>query len=118
VFSTPAATEGETATETETEPETDVDDQMIQTLTKDQGKLFGQHSTQKKAQKKAQMSSTPKPNSKSRHQPQASVTSLSSTCGDNDAKKRRGTSQHDLLNKYFRRDAVVLRNVDLLRYVD
>ena len=24
-------------------------------------------------------------------------------------------SQHDLLNKYFRRDALVLRNVDLLR---
>lgn len=29
--------------------------------------------------------------------------------------KRKALSQHDLLNKYFRRDALVLRNVDLLR---
>lgn len=29
--------------------------------------------------------------------------------------KSKALSQHDLLNKYFRRDAVVLRNVDLLR---
>ena len=29
--------------------------------------------------------------------------------------KSKTLSQHDLLNKYFRRDAIVLRNVDLLR---
>ena len=29
--------------------------------------------------------------------------------------KSKTLSQHDLLNKYFRRDALVLRNVDLLR---
>ena len=29
--------------------------------------------------------------------------------------KRKALSQHDLLNKYFRRDAVILRNIDLLR---
>jgi phosphatidylethanolamine N-methyltransferase len=29
--------------------------------------------------------------------------------------KEQGTSQHDLLNKYFRRDAVLLHNVDLFR---
>lgn len=29
--------------------------------------------------------------------------------------KSKTISQHDLLNKYFRRDALVLRNVDLLR---
>ena len=29
--------------------------------------------------------------------------------------KSKSISQHDLLNKYFRRDALVLRNVDLLR---
>jgi phosphatidylethanolamine N-methyltransferase len=37
--------------------------------------------------------------------------------GNGNGRKKRGLSQHDLLNKYFRRDAVVLRNVDLLRYV-
>jgi phosphatidylethanolamine N-methyltransferase len=31
------------------------------------------------------------------------------------AQKSKTLSQHDLLNKYFRRDALVLRNVDLLR---
>jgi phosphatidylethanolamine N-methyltransferase len=31
--------------------------------------------------------------------------------------RTKAVSQHDLLNKYFKRDAVVLRNVDLLRYV-
>ena len=31
--------------------------------------------------------------------------------------RTKSVSQHDLLNKYFKRDAVVLRNVDLLRYV-
>jgi phosphatidylethanolamine N-methyltransferase len=29
--------------------------------------------------------------------------------------KEQGTSQHDLLNKYFRRDTVLLHNVDLFR---
>ena len=32
-------------------------------------------------------------------------------------KKKQRISQHDLLNRYFRRDVVVFRNIDLLRYV-
>ena len=31
--------------------------------------------------------------------------------------KARSISQHDLVNKYFRRDAVLLYNIDLFRYV-
>lgn len=31
--------------------------------------------------------------------------------------KTRSISQHDLVNKYFRRDAVLLYNIDLFRYV-
>jgi len=32
-------------------------------------------------------------------------------------RRKNSVSQHDLLNKYFKRDAVVLRNIDILRYV-
>jgi phosphatidylethanolamine N-methyltransferase len=43
----------------------------------------------------------------------ASSTSLN---GDTSGKKK-SLSQHDLFNKYFRRDTVVLKNLDLLRFV-
>ena len=33
------------------------------------------------------------------------------------SRRIKAVSQHDLLNKYFKRDAVILRNVDLLRFV-
>ena len=72
----------------------------------------------------------------SRHQQNLSTESATSsdghvenrTSGDNQSassrprsakvgtpQKSKTLSQHDLLNKYFRRDALVLRNVDLLR---
>ena len=72
----------------------------------------------------------------SRHQPSLSIESATSSDGhveygistdnQNDSEQSRSTkfgipqrskvvSQHDLFNKYFRRDALVLRNVDLLR---
>ena len=72
----------------------------------------------------------------SRHQPNLSIESATSSDGlvrygtstssQNASNRPRSTkvgilqknkalSQHDLFNKYFRRDAVVLRNVDLLR---
>jgi hypothetical protein len=124
VLSTPTVTEGETATETETEPETteaEMDDrvhtQIQPSAIVDQDTLPpGRHSTQKKAPTRAK--------SKPRQTSIASILSTSSysTADDagasaNNSRKTRGLSQHDLLNKYFRRDAVVLRNVDLLRYV-
>ena len=120
VLSTPTATEGETATETEPEMTgTEMDDRIPtqaqpQLLMMNHNDILpGRHSTQKKLQ-------TPPVPLKSRHQPQASIssiTSVSSDAGvDNRTKKKRGLSQHDLLNRYFRRDAVVLRNIDLLRY--
>ena len=120
MLSTPAVTEGET-TESET-TETEMDDN-IQTQTHPQVMMInhndilpGRHSIQKKMQ----TTSVPKLHAKSRHQSQLSIsstTSVSSDSGvDNGTTKKRGLSQHDLLNKYFRRDAVVLRNVDLLRY--
>ncbi|KAF8228726.1 hypothetical protein L208DRAFT_226283 [Tricholoma matsutake] len=128
MLSTPAATEDETATETETEletTETEMDEHIQpqtqpqpQVLMMDQSMLPGRHSIQKKVQ----ILPTPKPNVKARHQPQASITSLASVSSSadigNGTRRKRGMSQHDLLNKYFRRDAVVLRNVDLLRAND
>ena len=66
-----------------------------------------------------------------RHEPKSSIDSVTSSNGDatppettrqrststsSHSQRTRAISQHDLLNKYFKRDAVVLRNVDLLRY--
>ncbi|KAF9529123.1 phosphatidylethanolamine N-methyltransferase [Crepidotus variabilis] len=101
-LSTPAATEGETATETELETEVEEHDFIA-----GRAKRF------------------------SKHQVNLSIDSTASSNGDlpqikprnmvsppPHAQRIRPVSQHDLLNKYFRRDAVVLRNVDLLRATD
>ncbi|KAF8154235.1 phospholipid methyltransferase-domain-containing protein [Crassisporium funariophilum] len=121
-LSTPAVTEGDTATETELETETEIEEEISATRTR--GKAL---STRGKAPKIL------------RHQPNLSIESTTSSngyieCGSSsisskntDAKprttnagpqRRKVISQHDLLNKYFRRDAVVLRNIDLLRATD
>lgn len=54
----------------------------------------------------------------SRHRSTPSNASSGSTNGDSPSRKKQVLSQHDLLNKYFRRDTVVLKNLDLLRSVD
>lgn len=96
ILSTPAATEGETATETELETETEIEEEN--------------HGGEVTAGRK-----------QSKHQPQlstaSSVSAHSGISNDSTAPRyrRKAISQHDLLNKYFRRDAVVLRNIDLLR---
>jgi len=111
-LSTPAVTEGDTATETELETEIEED---ISPSTPKSG------TSQNK----------PKPFRVSRHQPNLSMDSATSSFGDAEdsrfstprsntptsSQRRKVLSQHDLLNKYFRRDAVVLRNVDLFRWV-
>ncbi|TFK29182.1 phosphatidylethanolamine N-methyltransferase [Coprinopsis marcescibilis] len=110
--STPAITEGETAT-TETELETEIED-----------------AAQTSLPNVTKPSATTKPTKRLRH---PSVGSSTSSAGDIEEepvklknvksaaqyqKKTKLVSQHDLLNKYFRRDAVVLRNLDLLRAPD
>lgn len=89
---TPPVTEGETATDTEHEAEMEPD-------------LASSRSASASPRKKV-----------SRHQPCPSVSS-SAEYDDlkSDHPQKRGLSQHDLLNKYFRRDTLVLRNLDLLR---
>ncbi|RDB17735.1 Phosphatidylethanolamine N-methyltransferase [Hypsizygus marmoreus] len=92
ILSTPAVTEGETATETELE--TEIDDET------------------------PVLSPTKKP---SQHKSQLSIaSSLSSRSPETSAPRfrKKPVSQHDLLNKYFRRDVVVVRNIDLLRAND
>ncbi|KAG6910370.1 phosphatidylethanolamine N-methyltransferase [Tephrocybe rancida] len=93
ILATPAVTEGETATETELETEVEIDD------------------------------TTPHIDQETRvvskHQAKPSIASSISSTGDNTPRPRRkAASQHDLLNKYFRRDAVVFKNADLLRAND
>ena len=92
-LSTPSVTEGETATDTELETETELD--------------------------------CPTPTLLNRKKPPRHVKALSNASSasvdsnNNDGPRPnlqgRATSQHDLLHKYFRRDTLVLRNLDLLR---
>lgn len=93
ILSTPAVTEGETATETDFETELEIDDDTPITDVINR-KL-------------------------SKHQQHHSIASSVSSKGGLDAgvprHKKKAVSQHDLLNKYFRRDAVVIRNIDFLR---
>ncbi|GLB44428.1 putative catalyzes the first step of the methylation pathway of phosphatidylcholine biosynthesis, the SAM-dependent methylation of phosphatidylethanolamine (PE) to phosphatidylmonomethylethanolamine (PMME) [Lyophyllum shimeji] len=101
ILSTPAATEGETATETtELETETEIEEETTNAS-----------------------SPTKKPLT---HRPNLSVASVASSSGGGVAGdsapppryRKKPVSQHDLLNKYFRQDTIVLRNLDLLRAND
>ncbi|KAJ4480883.1 phospholipid methyltransferase-domain-containing protein [Lentinula aciculospora] len=122
-LTTPSVTEGETATDTdlETETETEIEEKgnhvglVIETKTKlgspsrvgknDGGRVSPRNLRNKKI---------------SNHRQQTSIaSSLSITsAGDSSPKKRKSISQHDLLNKYFRRDTVIFRNLDVLRAPD
>lgn len=120
-LSTPAITEADTATETELETEVELELNEKNALPNAKAAHFANRMKALKI---------------SRHQPNLSMDSTLSSNGDAESsnthastssprtldtvvpKRRKVLSQHDLLNKYFRRDAVVLRNVDLLRLVD
>ena len=116
-MSTPGVTEGDSATDTELDTETEIEELTPTTA-------------------EANRLSNLKLSKASRHQPSSSTESTtssneyvkyaSSICSQNTSvrpkstkvgtqQRRKVLSQHDLLNKYFRRDAVVLRNIDLLR---
>ncbi|KAG6896502.1 phosphatidylethanolamine N-methyltransferase [Termitomyces sp. T32_za158] len=99
ILATPAVTEGETATDTtEIETEVEIDEAVITRM------------SQSRENEKA-----------SKHRPKPSVSSLSSASSEQPQPLRywrRAASQHDLLNKYFRHDTLVLRNIDLLRSND
>jgi phosphatidylethanolamine N-methyltransferase len=91
LLSTPTATEGETATDSDaldTEIEIDLDGKI-----NDNGMVSAANSG----------TFTP---------PKRTATS-----GDREMRrfKEHGVSQHDLFNKYFRRDTVLLHNIDLFR---
>ncbi|THU85514.1 phosphatidylethanolamine N-methyltransferase [Dendrothele bispora CBS 962.96] len=87
-LTTPSATEADTATETELETETE---------------------------------ENPSPsivrNKAYKHQQTISVSSISLN-GTEFVTSKKPVSQHDLLNKYFRRDTVILRNLDVFRAND
>ena len=86
----PAMTDGETGTDTELETETEMEGPATGRLQR-----------------------------RSRHRSRPSTDSSGSSVGRESPGRHRhkAISQHDLLNKYFRRDAVILKNVDLLRFV-
>ncbi|KAJ6492894.1 phospholipid methyltransferase-domain-containing protein [Mycena vitilis] len=90
--STPSATEGDTATETD-----------IETGTETEGEA-----------------NVPSGRRRTRlgHQQKPSNASSFSLTEAGPPKKKKPMSQHDLFNKYFRRDTVVFKNLDLLRAND
>ena len=88
--STPASTEGETATESDA---FDTDTEIESDSTMSKVELVN-----------------PKSGSPSKR---------TASLVDRETRKHKAQSicQHDLVNKYFRRDAVLLYNIDLFRYV-
>ncbi|KAF8339261.1 phosphatidylethanolamine N-methyltransferase [Amanita rubescens] len=87
----PAMTDGETTTDTELETETEAE-----TPTNSKQRLRSKHQRCNSCG-----SGTDHLNSERRSDP-----------------RRKPVSQHDLFNKYFRRDTVILKNIDLLRAND
>ncbi|KAM6490993.1 phosphatidylethanolamine N-methyltransferase [Amanita muscaria] len=94
----PPMTDGETATDTDTELETETETEMEM------------HTIARSASRSTYRSESPNDSTRS-----------PSSIGSNSGRRlprRKALSQHDLLNKYFRRDTVILKNVDLLRAND
>lgn len=90
ISSTPTATDGETATDsdaldTETETESDSRTSSVEMITPKTGSFTPPKRTLSGADREGKRS------------------------------KVRAVSQHDLLNKYFRRDTLLLHNIDLFR---
>ncbi|KAF8816890.1 phosphatidylethanolamine N-methyltransferase [Phlegmacium glaucopus] len=109
-MSTPAATEGDTATDTELDTETEIEE-LVPTTTK------ANHFSNLNLSKVSRHLSIESTTSSGRGTPiDTSVWPRTTKVGT--PQSRKVLSQHDLFNKYFRRDTVVLRNVDLLRASD
>lgn len=118
---TPAITEGDTATDTELETEVEDDVSPLVPGSSRAGKVKSRHGNATRHQQNFSIDSTISSNGDVAdfHSSTSSAPRLANgvAVGPSGPQRRKAVSHHDLLNKYFRRDAVVLRNVDLLRYV-
>ncbi|EMD30910.1 hypothetical protein CERSUDRAFT_145741 [Gelatoporia subvermispora B] len=94
--STPAATEGESATET--------DELMTETETETETE-YESRSSSRKAKWRSGLGL-------------AGVAGVDQSAGSSRRSRVPVSSQHDLMNSYFRKDAILLKNVDLLRASD
>ncbi|KAG6811507.1 hypothetical protein H0H92_007109 [Tricholoma furcatifolium] len=119
ILATPAITEGGTATEeTTTELETEVEGEPSTPLASRFGNISGNGNGVGSATAGTSTSTSARV---SKHQAKPSLaSSISSNGGDASSAqcRKKAASKHDLLNKYFRHDTVVLRNLDLLRSND
>ena len=110
--STPAVTEGDTATstdfDTETEQEQDADGEAEETEARNH-----LHHQAVNERLKALVSGPDASSSTASHGDSAHVSGTQSPA----VQRRRGVSQHDLLNRYFRKDLTLFKNFDPLRYV-
>jgi len=116
-MSTPAITEGDTATDTELETETEIEE-LLPTTTKANHFLNMKLSKVSRHQPNLSIESTTSSNEHAEFgtpvdSQNISVRPRSTKVGTLESRKI--LSQHDLFNKYFRRDTVILRHLDLLR---
>ncbi|KAL1757961.1 phospholipid methyltransferase-domain-containing protein [Schizophyllum commune] len=97
-LTTPSATEGETATETELDTETE--DSEVRAPIGSRGSPVGNRPSYRK------------------HQAHPSTASSASGSERGAPIRKKPLSEHDLLTTYFRRDTIVLKNLDLFRATD
>lgn len=118
---TPSVTEGDTATDTELETEVEDEVSLLVPGSSRAGKVKSRSGNTTRHQQNLSIDSTISSNGDV-----ADFRSSASSAprlgngtavGAGGPQRRKVVSHHDLLNKYFRRDAVVIRNVDLFRYV-
>jgi phosphatidylethanolamine N-methyltransferase len=118
---TPSVTEGDTATDTELETEVEDDVSPLVPGSSRASKVKSRSGNTSRHQQNFSIDSTISSNGdvadfrpSTSSAPRLGNGTAVGTAGQ---QRRKVVSHHDLLNKYFRRDAVVIRNVDLLRYV-
>lgn len=112
-ITSPAVTEGDTTTDTELETETEIEELLHTTVKTDRFSNM-------KLTKLSRHLSIETIKSVNKHVEHASIGNRNASVRPRSTKmgtpqRRNFLSEHDLLNKYFRRDTVVLRHMDLLR---
>jgi phosphatidylethanolamine N-methyltransferase len=86
-----------------------VDDLPVPAMTDDETAT----DTELETETEAEMSTSSRKRARSKYQD--STSGSSGTGRSNSIPQKKVVSQHDLFNKYFRRDTVILKNIDLLR---
>lgn len=90
-----------------------VDDSPVPAMTDDETTTDTELETETEVEAEAEMPTSSRKRARSKYQD--STSGSSGTGRSNSTPQKKVVSQHDLFNKYFRRDTVILKNIDLLR---